>query len=142
MRQLKLRQQTWFYFLTSIFYICVVLMVGCASESIDQSSNIVECPDFAVESMQLTVVDEEGNEITDATVTVTDGDFSRNLEFWDDDEGVGYYGQLWERAGTYQLTVEKEGYVTHIEEVVVTSTGGICSHVITEQVEVVLELEE
>ena len=41
-----------------------------------------------------------------------------------------------EREGTYTLTVEKEGYVTHTEEAVVTS--GTC-HVTTEEITVTLE---
>jgi hypothetical protein len=59
---------------------------------------------------------DDGNEwVCDARVVVRDGDFEAILS--NDSSACGFY-QMPERPGTYDLTIEKGGYVTKLERAV------------------------
>ena len=116
-----------------------LLLIAVSCGSADSDGGV--CSTEVVTGMLVLVTDEDGNEIGDAMVTVADGDYTETLSFNDSywssgDDSTGAYVGAEEREGTYTLTVEKEGYVTHTEEAVVTS--GTC-HVTTEEITVTLE---
>jgi len=78
------------------------------------------CTQVFVYGVNVTLTDAEtGEPITDATLTLRDGDHVEVLEAFP--TGDGEYAGAGERAGTYELTVAKVGYVTQvIKDIVVT----------------------
>lgn len=93
------------------------------------------CTDLLAFGLNVTVTDAaNGERICDATVTATDGDFSETLQPFGEATDCTYAG-AGERAGTYTITVEKDGYATLTEDNVVVEEDEC--HVIGE----VLELE-
>ncbi len=103
----------------------VVLTVGCPKPE-------TACTDDARSSITLSVVDEMGVSINDATATYSvDGSAAQDCEGWSD----GSFACGWEQAGTFEITVDAAGYDAQ------TITQDVAEdecHVITELIEVTL----
>ena len=81
--------------------------VGCGG-----SGDPGACTTLLAFSLTITVTDAAtGARICDATVTATAGAFSEQLQKGPDGGNCTYFGVA-ERAGTYQVTVSKTGFVT------------------------------
>jgi hypothetical protein len=93
------------------------------------------CTGDVVEALALTVRDETGAAICDATVTASDGAFSAALQP-SAGGGVCVWSGLPERSGVYDVTVSKPGYATVTRENVVV-TADRC-HVKTVSLDVTL----
>jgi hypothetical protein len=79
------------------------------------------CTANIVESLDLTIRDEGGVEICDATVIASDGAFSATLQA-SAGGGTCFWSGLPERSGVYDVTVSKPGYATvALEDVIVTA---------------------
>ncbi|HEU4407002.1 MAG TPA: carboxypeptidase-like regulatory domain-containing protein [Polyangiaceae bacterium] len=77
------------------------------------------CTDIAITAFTLDVFDELGDSVCDASVTVRDGDFEQVL---DEPSGQCTWVGPFERAGIYDITVTRPGYLPAVlEDVVVTS---------------------
>jgi Carboxypeptidase regulatory-like domain len=95
----------------------------------------VGCTANIVEALALTVRDETGTEVCDATVTASDGTFSATLQS-SAGGGACFWSGLPERSGVYDVTVSKPGYTTvALENVIVTADS---CHVKTVSLEVTL----
>lgn len=85
---------------------CLALGAGCGG------TGGTACTTLLAYSLTITVTDAAtGARICDATVTATDGAFSQALDKIDGIPDCTYFGPA-ERAGTYQVTVTKAGYMT------------------------------
>lgn len=80
------------------------------------------CTEQAVAGVSVMVIDAITNQpITDATLTLTAGDYTETLQAGTN----GWYGGAAERADTYNLSITAEGYSTvHVEDITVTQ--GVC----------------
>lgn len=92
------------------------------------------CTANIVEAIALTVRDEAGAEVCDATVTVREGAFSTTLK--PSGASLCSWSGLPEREGVYDVTIEKPGYLPTVLEGVVV-TGDFC-HVKTVSLEATL----
>lgn len=102
----------------------------------DDNSDDVYCTTEAVAGLTVTVKDAQTNEfITEGiTVTAQAGNYTEELQnIHTNTQFIGAF----ERADTYIITVEGEGYETFTSEPV-TVGSDIC-HVITEEVAVILQ---
>lgn len=74
------------------------------------------CTAVFVYGLNVTVVDENGDPVSGATLTLTEGDYSEVME----ELRPGEYAGAGERRGTYTLAVEADGFepVT-IEDIVI-----------------------
>ncbi len=110
----------------------IVLFTACSDtqDSNDNSNVDLVCTEIYVYGINVRVFDEADNIVTDALVTITDGDYSETLELQEND-----YVGAGERPGNYTLEVEKSGYSPHSENVKVQADE---CHVIPESVEVKL----
>ena len=111
---------------------CLAVVVLCALGAC--TGGEVACTADYRYGLTVTVVDEAGAAICDATVTITDGDYEETLENVGGDD-CAYVG-AGERAGTYAITAEKAGYQTASESGVVVDEDEC--HVIAETVELTL----
>ena len=68
--------------------------------------NGVICTDIFVYGVNITVANENGDPVSGAALTLTEGDDSEILE----ELQPGVYVGAGERAGTYTLTVEADGF--------------------------------
>jgi hypothetical protein len=94
-----------------------LLVTPCMSNDDD-----IVCTEEFVYGVSVTVTDAESNEpVTDATLTLTDGEYTEVMEHF----GSGQYGGAGERPGTYTLRVDAEGYESKTTEQLVV-TAGIC----------------
>jgi hypothetical protein len=76
------------------------------------------CTLEAVFGVNITLEDEAGTPVTGATLTLTDGDHQETMT----EVSAGNYAGALERAGTYALTIEAEGFSTfRLGELVVTA---------------------
>lgn len=66
----------------------------------------IVCTEQFVYGVNVSVSDENGDAVTGATLTLTDGDYTETMDEISDGEYVG----AGERAGTYSLTVEAAGF--------------------------------
>ncbi|MCK6503934.1 hypothetical protein L6R53_11130 [Myxococcota bacterium] len=96
----------------------------------------IDCTTEARASVQLTVVDAAGATIPDASATYTIESESWPAPQDCEDLGGGTLVCGWEVEDTFHIEVEAPGYAARTLEVEV---GGDECHVITEQVEVVLD---
>ncbi len=95
----------------------------------------VACTQIYVYGLNVGVTDENGDPVTAATLTLTDGSYSETMM---ESQPGGYVG-AGERAGVYDLTIEAPGFqTTEINNLVVL--GDIC-HVIPVSREVELTPE-
>jgi len=106
-------------------------------DNINNNEDDIICTQQTVPSVRVYIYDENGDTISDATVSLTQGDFGATLTFMDYSEyntnPDHEYSGVYESAGTFELKVEKEDYITHVQEVEVASN--VC-HVETEEVTV------
>jgi len=113
-----------------IILLLVFLNFACSGD--DDVADDVNCTEEARAGLMVLVKDAiSGVELTEGvTVTATDGSYVEELTNFPEfsNEFTGAY----ERAGTYILTVTKEGYVTHTSEPIVV--GEDECHVIGEHV--------
>jgi len=84
--------------------------------------------------LSISVVDDAGDPVC-ATVTIVDGAYEEVSEEFE----CGTYVGAGERAGTYDITVEAEGYATQTIDGIVVDNDEC--HVIGESVDVVLAAE-
>jgi hypothetical protein len=97
-------------------WIAVGVMVGAGGCGLLPGTDGTVCTTAFIYGVNVRVVDEDGEEITGAELTLEEGDFSETLEEMADGQYVG----AGERAGTYTLTVEAEGFETEtVEDIVV-----------------------
>jgi len=100
------------------------------------SSGPVACTDEARSSLAVTVVDQDGAALTDASVTATVDDETNTCEH----TGEGSYDcGFYERAGDFVVAAEKAGYEPDDESVAV---GEDECHVVTETVSLTLTVVE
>ncbi len=83
----------------------LVWILGCPLNMLPPSGGIV-CTEIFIYGINLTLTDEAGEPITGATVTLTSGDFSETML----DLGSGVYAGAGERAGTYSMLIEADGF--------------------------------
>ncbi|HEU4407484.1 MAG TPA: carboxypeptidase-like regulatory domain-containing protein [Polyangiaceae bacterium] len=113
------------------------LLAGCIVVEDVRRIEGPSCQDYAVESLNLSVRDEQGAELCDAKVVARDGAFEREL-LSELGPGLCGWGGLLERPGTYELTVSKPGFETAVRRnVVVGMTADRC-HVEPTRVDVTL----
>jgi len=92
------------------------------------------CTEIYVYGVNVTVTDENGDPVSGATLTLVEGEFSEVME--EIRPGEGEYVGAGERAGTYTLIVEADGYDTAtIENIAVNADE---CHVIPVSREVIL----
>lgn len=104
------------------FPMAVLVLAGCF-----RLSDGVICTLQFVYGVNVTVTDENGEPVSGATLTLTEGAYSETMmELGDFQPGV--YVGAGERAGTYTLTVDADGFETAVIEDIVVDAD-IC-HVI------------
>lgn len=91
----------------AIIGLSLLLVAGCPLVGIIPGDGIV-CTEIFVYGLNVTVTDVNGNPIAGATLTLTDGDYTETMEEIRDGEYVG----AGERAGTYTMRVDADGFVT------------------------------
>jgi hypothetical protein len=104
--------------------------------SCDDDNDQIVCTQEVKAGLAVTVSLGSESSITadGVAVVATDGNYSENLSVINVVDRM-FFG-AWERAGTYIITVSKEGYQTYTSEPI-TVTADVC-HVITELRHVVL----
>ncbi len=84
-----------------------VLILGCPSDLLAPDGGLI-CTGVFVYGVTLTVQDGAGDPVAGATVTLTSGRFSETMmEQW-----PGEYVGAGERAGTYSLRIEADGFAS------------------------------
>lgn len=119
------------------FLIGIIVTTFLACNSDDDTQDPVLCTLEARAGLEVTVKDGLGgaNITNGVTVEAIDGNYSETLKKVEaNNTFVGAY----ERAGTYIITVTKDGYRDNTLSEPVLVTEDVC-HVITESVEVILE---
>ena len=110
-----------------LFLACMpfLLITSCNNDDDDA----IVCTLEAKAGFNITVKDATTNAVLSDGVTVTaqDGTYTETLEQLPNNEIPVFIG-AWERAGTYVITVSKEGYQTFTSEPIVV-TADVC-HVI------------
>ena len=96
-----------------------------------------DCPIFPVAGIEAVVRDQEGTRVCDARVIASDGDFSEVLQGADVDGPLCRYFGVFERPGTYVVTVAAEGFLTATETDVIISLNP-CGDARTQAVDVSL----
>ncbi|MEL6812197.1 MAG: hypothetical protein AAFP76_12775 [Bacteroidota bacterium] len=117
----------------ALMILSCLTLISCKSDD-DVTDDQVICTTEFVFGLLVQVRDANtgGIVLNDITVTATDGDYSEELTFsFDTFFGAG------ERPGNYTITVEAEGYLTLISNVI--EVGADECHVITERVELEIE---
>lgn len=107
--------------------VVVLALSGCGSE---------DCDSVGYAAVAVRVQDASGEQVCDAAVRVTDGDFSEELFASDTSGDCVYYG-AYERAGTYRVEASRSGATGIVEGIEVVTTGG-CGVLNTAQVAVEL----
>ncbi|MBC8883607.1 carboxypeptidase regulatory-like domain-containing protein [Flavobacterium piscinae] len=112
---------------------CTPFLLATTCEEDDE----IYCTQEAKAGLNITVKDAVTGDFLSSGVTVIaqDGSYTETLEQFPNEEVPVFIG-AWERAGTYIVTVSKEGYQTFTTEPIVV-TADIC-HVIPQQVTVEL----
>lgn len=113
-----------------------LLVMGCRAQDNDNENDNgngdTACTEIFVSGVNVSVTDQDGQPVTGAVLTLTEGDFSETME----DLGDGEYAGAGERAGTYTLTVDADGFETATVENIVV--GADECHVIPEARDVTL----
>jgi hypothetical protein len=108
------------------------LMAGCADD--DTTTDGIACTAEARSSVTVTVVDGNGDPVTDATVTYTvDGGDPQQAEPFPD----GTFVAGWELAGTFTVTAQKDGFLP-AQETVTVAMDEVGCHVVSQTVQLVL----
>lgn len=115
--------------------VSLLLVLGCPLVHFLPGGGIV-CTEVFVYGVSLTLTDAAGAPITGANVTLTDGSFSETME----EIGSGMYVGAGERAGTYDMLIEAEGFTGQTISGI-TVDEDEC-HVITVAREVTLDASE
>lgn len=112
------------------------LVVGLLLGTVGCGDGGTDCTAIAVSSITLTLVDPEGVEITDATVTFTvDNGELQDCESWDD----GSYVCGWEQAGDFDVFIEAPGYAPdNFERLVEADECHVMTKVVERQLEPVM----
>ena len=120
-----------------IFLFISLVAISCNSND-DDSNAVVNCTEEFVYGLNVNVKDAVTNAVLQDGVLVkaVDGTYSETLEIV---ENVPTFIGAGERAGSYVVTVSKEGYQTYTSPVV-TVEANIC-HVLTETLNVALQPE-
>ena len=113
---------------------CTPFLLATTCEEDDE----IYCTQEAKAGLNITVKDAVTGDFLSSGVTVIaqDGSYTETLEQFPNEEVPVFIG-AWGRAGTYIVTVSKEGYQTFTSEPIVV-TADIC-HVIPQQVTVALQ---
>jgi len=91
----------------------LILVAGCPLAG---SPGLV-CTDVFIYGLTVTLTDDHGEPITGATLALADGSYTETLQNLEN----GAYAGAGERAGTYTLTIEAEGFMpVTIEHIVVS----------------------
>ena len=114
-----------------------VLAISCNSND-DSNDGVTNCTEEFVYGLNVNVKDAVTNAVLQEGVLVkaVDGTYSETLEIV---ENVPTFIGAGERAGSYVVTVSKEGYQTYISPAV-TVEANVC-HVLTETLNVALQPE-
>lgn len=114
------------------FLLAVLLIPGLPFGDCLMDEQILCTLEF-VYGVNVTVTDSAtGEPIEGATLTLTDGDYSEAME----DLSAGSYAGAGERAGTYDLTIEAEGFDSALIENIVVESD-IC-HVVPVALDIAL----
>ncbi len=118
------------------FLISTVLLCYACNNDDDQTQDPVFCTEELRAGLEVTVKDGIAGEFLTEGVTVVaiDNEYKETLENF---TGANNFIGAFERAGTYIITVSKNGYNDKTSEPIVVDED-IC-HVITESLEVVLQ---
>lgn len=124
-------------FIWSIWGLTALPLWGCALLDTENDTRVI-CTAEARAGITVRITDAEtGQALTNAHVTARDGAYLDTV-FVDVVESLAALAH--ERAGVYEVTVEREGYKRwHVEQVEVRA--GVC-HVLTHRLEAELEAEE
>lgn len=95
-----------------------------------------DCESIGYSGLAIRVQDANGEQVCDAVVTVSDGDFSEVLTASDTSGDCIFFGAA-ERAGTYRIDAVRGDAAGAVDAVAVVRTGE-CDHLRTEQVAVEL----
>jgi len=99
----------------AVIGISLLLVAGCPLAGFIPCGGVV-CTEVYVYGMNVAVIDVSNNPITGAILTLMDGDYSETME----ELAAGEYAGAGERAGTYTLKVEADGFVTQtIRDIVI-----------------------
>ena len=94
----------------------LVALSGLAVSGCGPNAGGIVCTEIFAHGVTVTVTDADANPILSATLTLTEGDYTEAMQEFQD----GSYEGAGERAGTYTLTVEADGFITvTIENIVV-----------------------
>lgn len=88
--------------------VAALTATGCQTGPGGGGDNGVACTEVFVYGVNVTVTDEADEPVPGAALTLTDGDYSETME----ELAEGEYAGAGERAGTYTLVVEADGFET------------------------------
>ena len=117
----------------------IILLAFTFFACADDNNGGISCTEEYVPGLIVTVKEAETGEFLKegVVVTATDGDYTEDLDAISD-MSSNFYG-VWERQGSYILSVYKEGYAEYTSDVIEVSADQC--HVITEEVTVELQPE-
>ena len=87
-----------------VLLVAALATAGCQAEQ--GGGGGVICTEIFVYGVTVTVTDEAVEPVTGAVLTLTDGDYSETME----ELAEGEYAGAGERAGTYTLVVQADGF--------------------------------
>ena len=87
-----------------VLVVAALAAAGCQAERGDDGG--VVCTEIFVYGVNVTVTDEAEEPVSGAVLTLADGEFSETME----EVAEGEYAGAGERAGTYTLVVEADGF--------------------------------
>ena len=117
-----------------IGFLLLVLFTACSDNDSDTA-----CTEEYVPGLIVIVKDAETGKVLEegVVVTATDGAYNEDLDIIS--ENSSYFYGAFERAGSYILSVYKEGYIDYTSDTI--EAGADRCHVITEEVTVELQPE-
>ncbi len=91
----------------SVFVVAALAAAGCQAERGGGGGDRgVACTEVFVYGVNVTVTDDADEPVTEAVLTLTDGEYSETME----ELAEGEYAGAGERAGTYTLVIEADGF--------------------------------
>jgi len=82
-----------------------LLITGCPNLFNNGDNNIICTAEFVI-GLTVTVTDDMGNPVSGATLTLTEGSYTETMAEFQ----TGQFAGAAERAGTYTLTIEANGF--------------------------------